>query len=123
MISTNPLFAYEEICKIVFGFGVRTLTKGRGQIRPLLLIVAIVASLAFRLFLPGFVYDWFNDAVYVSLFLLVFCLMIGAQFGDIVSSFKNVRFYAIAWSLNFIIIPVAAFILALIFLGQQSFLR
>jgi ACR3 family arsenite transporter len=88
------------------------------RIRPLLLIVAIFAGLAFGAFLPGYVVqDWFEAVVYVFLILLVFSLVLGAQFGDVLRSLKNIRFFAVAWFLNFVVVPLTAFALALIFLG------
>lgn len=87
------------------------------RIRPLLLILAIFAGLAFGFLLPGLVYDWFNAVIYFSLIVLVFSLVMGAQFGDVLRSLRNVRFFTTAWFLNFVIIPFVAFGLALIFLG------
>lgn len=87
------------------------------RIRPLLLILAIFIGLAYGTFLPNLVVDWFDAVVYVLLIVLVFSLVLGAQFGDVLRSFKNVRFFAVAWFLNFVIIPFTAFALALIFLG------
>lgn len=85
--------------------------------RPLLLIVAIAAGLIFGMTLPGLVQDWFDLVVYLFLILLVFSLVLGAQFGDVLRSLRNVRFFGVAWFLNFVVIPLTAFALALIFLG------
>jgi ACR3 family arsenite efflux pump ArsB len=87
------------------------------RIRPLLLIVAIFAGLAYGAFLPNLVEDWFEALVYVSLIVLVFSLVLGAQFGDVLHSLRNVRFFSVAWFMNFVIVPFLAFALALIFLG------
>ena len=87
------------------------------RIRPLLLIVAIVAGLSFGILLPGLVQDWFDSVVYIALIILVYSLVLGAQFGDVLHSLRNVRFFSIAWALNFIFVPLIAFTLALVFLG------
>jgi hypothetical protein len=87
------------------------------RIRPLLLVLAIFAGLAFGFLLPEFIFDWFNAVIYFSLIILVFSLVMGAQFEDVLRSLKNIRFFTIAWFLNFVVIPFVAFGLALIFLG------
>jgi arsenite transporter len=87
------------------------------KVRPLLLILAIVIGLAFGIFLSQYVMGWFEDVVYYSLIVLVYSLMLAAPFGDIARSFKNIRFFSIAWFINFVVIPLSAFGLAYIFLG------
>ncbi|MBI0582668.1 MAG: bile acid:sodium symporter [Methanomassiliicoccus sp.] len=87
------------------------------RLRPLLLIVAIIAGLSFGAFLPGLVQGWFETVVYIFLIVLVFSLVLGAQFGDVLRSLRNIRFFAVAWFLNFVVVPLTAFGLALIFLG------
>ncbi len=79
--------------------------------------MAIIAGLSFGILLPNYVQDWFDAVVFVSLIVLVYSLVLGAQFGDVLRSLRNVRFFAIAWFLNFVVIPLVAFTLALIFLG------
>jgi ACR3 family arsenite transporter len=85
--------------------------------RPLLLIAAIVSGLSFGVFLPQLKMGWFEDIVYFALIALVYSLALGAPFGDIARSFKNIRFFSIAWLINFLVIPLAAFGLAFVFLG------
>jgi ACR3 family arsenite efflux pump ArsB len=85
--------------------------------RPLLLIIAIACGLSFGIFLPQFTMSWFADIVYVSLIALVYSLILGAPFGDVARSFTNLRFFSIAWLINFLVVPLVAFSLALIFLG------
>jgi ACR3 family arsenite transporter len=85
--------------------------------RPLLLIAAIAAGLSFGILLPHFVMGWFEDIVYFALIGLVYSLALGAPFGDVAKSFKNIRFFSVAWLVNFLVVPLAAFGLALVFLG------
>ncbi|MFA5312190.1 MAG: hypothetical protein WC375_02590 [Methanomassiliicoccales archaeon] len=82
-----------------------------------MLIVAIIAGLAYGVLLPRYVQNWFDAVIYVSLIILVYSLTVGAQFGDVLRSLRNLRFFSIAWFLNFVVIPFVAFALALIFLG------
>ncbi len=87
------------------------------KIRPLLLIAAIVLGLAFGVFLPQLKAAWFGSVVYFALIALVYSLALAAPFGDVVRSFKNIRFFSVAWVINFLVVPLTAFVLALVFLG------
>jgi len=82
-----------------------------------LLIGAIFAGLAYGVILSEYVYAWFETIVYFSLIILVFSLVLGAQFGDVLRSFRNIRFFTTAWFMNFVVVPLLAFALALAFLG------
>lgn len=84
--------------------------------RPLILISAIVLGL--------FVGFQFNDIseisdpiIYFTLILLIYSVVLGIPLKSVVRSFKNLRFFFIAWFQNFVIIPLIAFVLALVFLG------
>jgi ACR3 family arsenite efflux pump ArsB len=79
--------------------------------------MAILAGLAFGILLPDLVQGWFDGVVFIFLIVLVYSLALGAQFGDILRSLRNVRFFAVAWFMNFVVIPLVAFVLALAFLG------
>ncbi len=94
------------------GTPLRTMDK----IRPMLLIASIFFGLLVGALSPEYS-GLFNAIIYVALVLLIFSLVLGASFREIFHSMKNIRFFAIAWFLNFLVIPVIAFVLAWIFLG------
>lgn len=81
------------------------------------MILAIFAGLTFGFLMPELVYDWFNTVIYISLIVLVFSLIMGAHFEDVLHSLRNIRFFRTAWFMNFVVVPLTAFGLALIFLG------
>jgi len=86
--------------------------------QPIILIAAVLVG-----FLVGTVYSGFSaysDTVLsVAIVVLVYSVMLGVPYSEILRSFKNIRFFSIAWFTNFVIVPLIAWGLALIFLGAH----
>jgi ACR3 family arsenite efflux pump ArsB len=48
----------------------------------------------------------------------MFGIALGTPLLKVAKSFKNIHFFAIAWGMNFIIVPIIGFVLALVFLNS-----
>jgi len=88
------------------------------KLQPLILIAAVLVG-----FFIGTVFVEFSNysdsILYVSIIVLVYSVMLGVPHQKILSAFKNIKFFGIAWFANFVIIPLIAWGLALIFLGNH----
>ncbi len=84
--------------------------------QPVILIAAMFLGL-----LMGFAFQDIgtvsNTIVYVMLIGLMFGIALGTPLHTVASAFRNVRFFALALALNFILVPIIGFILAVVFLS------
>jgi arsenite transporter len=88
------------------------------KLHPIILIAAVVIGIVFGSIYLGF--SKYSDSIlYFALIALVYSVMLGVPFGKIMGSYKNIRFLSLTWFANFIIIPIIAWILALIFLKDN----
>ena len=85
------------------------------KLRPFILIASVLLG-----FLAGTVFVEFSkysdSILYIALIVLVYSVMLSVSPTKIWGAYKNLRFFGIAWFVNFVIIPLIAWILALIFL-------
>jgi len=88
------------------------------KLQPFILIAAVLVGFFIGTVFVGFS-DYSDSILYVSIIVLVYSVMLGVPHQKILSAFKNIRFFGIAWFANFVIIPIIAWILALIFLGNH----
>lgn len=88
------------------------------KLRSFILIGAVFLGLFVGSFFLGFS-QYSGLIVYVALIILLYSVMLGIPFGEIARSFKNIRFMGLSWIANFVIIPIIAWILALIFLKDN----
>jgi ACR3 family arsenite efflux pump ArsB len=58
-----------------------------------------------------------NSIVYLSLVGLMFGIALGTPLRSVAKSYARLKFFGIAWSVNFIIVPLVGFLLASIFLS------
>jgi len=88
------------------------------KLQPLILIGAVLLG-----FLVGSVFvefsNYSNSILYVAIIVLVYSVMLGVSHTKIWSAFKNFRFFGLSWFVNFVIIPLIAWGLAAIFLGNH----
>jgi arsenite transporter len=88
------------------------------KVQPLILIAAVIIGFAI-----GSIYTDFSSIadtiLYGAIIILVYSVMLGVPHKKILSSFKNIRFFSIAWFVNFVIIPLIAWALAITFLGNH----
>lgn len=89
------------------------------KLRSFILIGAVFLGLVVGKFFLGFS-QYSGLIVYVALIILLYSIMLGTPFGEIVRSFKNLRFMGLSWIANFVIIPIIAWILALFFLKYHT---
>jgi len=86
--------------------------------QPFILIAAVIVGLIFGGIFPGF--SAYSDSIlYFVIILLVYSIMLGVPHEKIWSAFKNIKFFSVAIFSNFVIIPLIAWVLALIFLGDH----
>jgi len=88
------------------------------KFRPIILIIAIFVGL-----FVGFntlAFNSYADAI-ISIFLvvLVYSLFLSVSIERVEKSFGNLRFFSLTWAVNFVIIPIIAYILALLFLKDN----
>jgi ACR3 family arsenite efflux pump ArsB len=58
-----------------------------------------------------------NPVVYLTIIVLIYSMALGVPLGEVGRSYKRIKFFAIAWTLNFVAIPLIAWFLAMMFLG------
>ena len=58
-----------------------------------------------------------DTLVYFSIIVLIYSMALGVPLGEVGRSYRRIRFFAIAWTLNFLVIPLIAWLLAMTFLG------
>jgi ACR3 family arsenite transporter len=84
--------------------------------QPIILIAAMLLG-----FLIGPVFTEIasvsNSIVYLSLVGLMYGIALGTPLRSIAKSYAKLRFFGIAWSVNFIIVPMVGFVLASVFLS------
>lgn len=86
------------------------------KLQPLILIVSVIAGMLLGTIFPGFAH--YSDSIlYGVIIVLVYSVMLGVPSGRIWKSFSNWRFFSLAWSANFVIIPLLAWGLAIVFLS------
>jgi ACR3 family arsenite efflux pump ArsB len=87
------------------------------KLQPFVLIGSVLMGLFLGRLFPACAS--YTDAVlYVTIIVLVYSVMLGVPHRQIWASYRNRRFFVIAWVVNFVIIPLAAWVLALIFLSE-----
>jgi arsenite transporter len=79
-------------------------------------MVAVLAGLLVGLFTDA-VGPVSNSAVYLALIGLMYGIALGTPIRKVASSFRRWRFFLLAWSLNFILVPLIGFALASLFLS------
>ncbi len=84
--------------------------------RPFILIAAIFIGLLVGSLSLGFS-QYADLVIYFTLIALIYSVALGVRFGDVFKAFKNIKFFSVAWAQNFVIVPLIAFALALVFLG------
>ena len=88
------------------------------KLQPFILIAAVFVG-----FLVGTVFVGFGkyatSVLSIVIIALVYSVMLGVPHQKIWRAYKNIRFFGIAWFANFVIIPLIAWALALIFLGNH----
>lgn len=83
-----------------------------------LFIGAIVLGAAIGLLTPAYG-ETFSQGIDTTLLIMIFLLFFELRLGAIFKAFGNLRFLGLAWSANFLIIPVIGFgIASLIFSGE-----
>jgi len=88
------------------------------RLQPFILIAAVLSGL----FVGGIYFGFSNysdSILYFVIIVLVYSIMLGVPHEKIWGAYKNVRFFGLAWFVNFVIIPLIAWALALIFLGNH----
>jgi len=88
------------------------------KIQPFILIAAVLIG-----FFVGNIYvnfsNYADSILYYVVIALVYAVMLGVPHQKILKSFKNIKFFCLSWIANFVIIPLLAWILALIFLKNN----
>lgn len=88
------------------------------KLQPFILIAAVIVGFLFGTVFAEF--SKYSDSVlYIAIIVLVYSVMLGVPHQKILSAYKNFRFFGIAWFANFVVIPLIAWALALIFLGNH----
>ncbi len=84
--------------------------------QPIILIAAMLLGLLLG---PAFsdVMETSNSIVYLSLICLMYGIALGTPLRSVAKSYAKLKFFGIAWSMNFIIVPLLGFLLASIFLN------
>lgn len=87
------------------------------KIQPAILISSVFSGIFLGTIFPEFAH--YSDFIlYVAIIILVYSVMLGVPYGNIWISFKNWRFFSIAWFVNFVMIPLLAWGLAIVFLSS-----
>ena len=63
-----------------------------------------------------------SQGIGTTLLLMIFLLFFELRLGSLFTAFQNIRFIALAWSANFLIIPIIGFCIASLFFSNQSML-
>jgi ACR3 family arsenite transporter len=84
--------------------------------QPIVLIVAMLLGLLIGPVFSG-IAGVSNSIVYFSLIGLMYGIALGTPMRSVAKSYARLRFFGIAWSINFIIVPLIGFLLASIFLS------
>ena len=84
--------------------------------QPVILIAAMFLGLLVGSLVSSFT-SISNSVVYFTLIGLMYGIALGTPLKRVFRSFSRIRFFAIAWSLNFIFIPLLGYVLASIFFG------
>jgi len=85
------------------------------KIQPFILIAAALMGFFIGTIFVGFA-NYADTILYVAIIVLVYAVMLGVPHQKILKSLKNIRFLGISVFANFVIIPLIAWGLALIFL-------
>lgn len=64
----------------------------------------------------------FSQGINATLLLMILLLFFELRLGSVLSAFQNTRFLALAWSTNFLIIPLIGFSIANLFFSNQPIL-
>jgi len=88
------------------------------KLKAFILIAAIFLGFFVGSVFPEFS-NYANSIIFFALFFVLYSVMLSIPVRQIKNSFKNIRFFGLAWFANFVIIPIIAFILALIFLKDN----
>lgn len=86
------------------------------KLQPLILISAVFLGIFIGKVFPRFG-NYSDSILFIAIIVLVYSVVLGVPHGKIWSSFKNWRFFGIAWFVNFVIIPLLAWGLAIVFLS------
>ncbi|MTI67031.1 MAG: arsenic resistance protein [Firmicutes bacterium] len=98
---------------------VANLLKGVKKGLPFLLLVFIVLGLIFGYYTnPSFLKNY----VTIVLFIMIYPMMINLKVTDVFKSFKNKKAIALSLGINFIIVPITAFLLGKIFFSDEPML-
>jgi ACR3 family arsenite transporter len=84
--------------------------------QPIVLIAAMLFGLIVGPFFTG-IAAVSNFIVYFSLIGLMYGIALGTPLKSVAKSYARLRFFGIAWSVNFIIVPLIGFLLASVFLS------
>lgn len=84
--------------------------------QPIILIAAMLLGLAVGPVFTG-IAGASNTIVYLSLVGLMYGIALGTPLRNVAKSYARLKFFGIAWSVNFIIVPILGFLLASIFLS------
>ena len=88
------------------------------KLQPFILIAAVLLGiLVGNLFVEFSKYS--DSLLYIVVIVLVYSVMLGVPHEKIWRSYKNIRFFGLAWFANFVVIPLIAWALALIFLRDH----
>jgi len=63
--------------------------------------------------------ETFSRSIDITLLLMIFSLFFELRLGSLYSAFQNIRFLALAWSANFLIVPIIGFGIASLFFSSQ----
>lgn len=88
------------------------------KIQPFILIAAVLIGFFFGSIYAGFS-NYADLILYYVVIALVYAVMLGVPHQKIWKSFKNIKFFGLSWFANFVIIPLLAWILALVFLKDH----
>ncbi len=100
-----------------------TTSLGRlDRFQPLLLVASIAIGLGLAKAFPTMA-DKLGSLVSIGVFVLIFLVMLGLDFSQVATAFRQRRFLAIAIGLNFIVNPLLAWALGTVFLQDQPDLR
>jgi arsenite transporter len=84
--------------------------------QPIVLIVAMILGLVVGPVFSG-IAGVSNSIVYLSLVGLMYGIALGTPLRSVAKSYAKLKFFGIAWSVNFVIVPLVGFLLASIFLS------
>jgi arsenite transporter len=92
--------------------------SGASKLQPFILFAAVLFG-----FFVGNIYVGFSNyaetILYYVVIALVYAVMLGVPHQKFWKAFKNIKFFGVSWFANFVIIPLLAWVLALIFLKDH----